>query len=82
MLVLNKVSRYDVAKTAIQVGRKDNPQIDAVADKLIQEIEKQVADFWVYIKANGKGQSPAHISSFCLSTYSLDPDGIFDRPQL
>jgi len=54
MLVLNKVSRYDVAKIAIQASRKCNVHIDSVADKFLQDIDKQVEDFWTYIKANGK----------------------------
>ncbi|CAG7850341.1 Probable phosphoketolase [Serendipita indica DSM 11827] len=54
MLVLNKVSRYHVAKFALSRGRKSNPKVDAVADKLIQEIDKKVDDFWKYINENGK----------------------------
>jgi hypothetical protein len=57
MLVLNKVSRYDVAKIAIQGSRKGNTHIDSVADKLLQNIDKQVEDFWAYIKENGKGRT-------------------------
>jgi hypothetical protein len=56
MLVLNNLSRYHVAKFAIQAGR-GNPKVDSVADRLVQEINKNVDDFWVYIKENGKGES-------------------------
>jgi len=54
MLALNKVSRYDVAKIAIQAGRKGNAHVDSVADKLLQGIDKKVKDFWAYIYENGK----------------------------
>jgi phosphoketolase len=56
MLVLNNLSRYHVAKFAIQAGRK-NPKVDSVADRHVQEIDKKVDDFWVYIKENGKGET-------------------------
>lgn len=55
MLVLNKLSRYHVAKYAIQATRKKNPSVNAVADRLVQEIDKMVDDFWVYINENGRG---------------------------
>ncbi|PVF98371.1 D-xylulose 5-phosphate/D-fructose 6-phosphate phosphoketolase [Serendipita vermifera] len=54
MMVLNQVSRYDVAKVAIGAARKVNDKVDAVADKLIQQIDKQLDDFWKYIKETGK----------------------------
>ncbi|CAG8770948.1 4517_t:CDS:2, partial [Acaulospora colombiana] len=54
MMVLNQVSRYDVAKVAITAARKVNDKVDPVADKLLQQIDKQVDDFWKYIKETGK----------------------------
>jgi phosphoketolase len=56
MMVLNQVSRYDVAKVALNAGRKANPKVDAVADKFMQEIDKQLEEFWKYIKETGKGE--------------------------
>jgi hypothetical protein len=80
MLVLNKVSRYDVAKVAIQASRKGNAHIDSVADMLLQSIDKQVEDFWTYIKENGKGaQCKTHC--YLSLTYNPDPDGVFDKPK-
>jgi phosphoketolase len=55
MLVLNNLSRYYVAKFAVQTARKSNPKVNSVADRLAQEIDKKMDDFWVYIKENGKG---------------------------
>lgn len=81
MMVLNKVSRYDVARNALQASRENNPKVDAVADRLIQELDKQVADFWVYIKANGKGQKFRCISILFPNAFLVDPDGVFDRPE-
>jgi hypothetical protein len=80
MLVLNKVSRYDVAKIAIQASRKCNVHIDSVADKFLQDIDKQVEDFWTYIKANGKGQT-MQISPVLSLTPKPDPAGVFDKPK-
>jgi hypothetical protein len=55
MLVLNKVSRYDVARFAIQAGRKVNPQVDAIADNVLEKLDVDVKEFWKYIRANDKG---------------------------
>lgn len=54
MLVLNKVSRYDVAKIAIEEGRKLDKLDSTTADQLIQNLEQQVKDFWKYADENGK----------------------------
>jgi phosphoketolase len=64
MLVLNNLSRYYVAKFAILAGRK-NPEVDSVADRLVQEIDKKVDDFWVYINDNGKGESERREPRLC-----------------
>jgi hypothetical protein len=56
MMVSNQVSRYDVAKVALSAGRKVNPKVDAVADKFMQEIDKQLDKFWKYIRETGKGE--------------------------
>lgn len=57
MLVLNRVSRYDVARVAIEAARKCNPEVEDIADRALQEIEKSLDEFWNYIKGNGKGES-------------------------
>ncbi|KAG8764400.1 hypothetical protein FRC16_008396 [Serendipita sp. 398] len=59
MLVLNKVSRYDVAKFAIQAARGANPEVDSVADRLLQEIDNRIEDFWKFINENGKDPDDA-----------------------
>lgn len=79
MLVLNKLSRYYVAKYAVQAARKKNPSVDANADRLVQEIDKMVDDFWAYIEENGKGKCPLPLMSR-ITDCSVDPDGVFDRP--
>lgn len=55
MLVLNKVSRYDIAKVAIEAGRKQNAELDLVADKVLGQLEEDVKEFWRYVRENGKG---------------------------
>jgi xylulose-5-phosphate/fructose-6-phosphate phosphoketolase len=56
MMVLNHVSRYHVAKFALEAGRKFNPAVDAVADELLARLDQQLEDFWKYIKETGKGE--------------------------
>lgn len=82
MLVLNKVSRYDVVKVAIEEGGKIGKPDSATIDKLKQDIEKQVEDFWKYAHQNGKGLW-CLFTNYCgyMLTSPLDPDGIFDKPQ-
>jgi hypothetical protein len=80
MLILNKVSRYDIARVAIKSSRKGNAHVDSVADKLLQDIDKQVENFWAYIKENGKGQT-IRISLLLIADLHPDPDGIFDMPK-
>ncbi|KAG8806859.1 hypothetical protein FRC17_004766 [Serendipita sp. 399] len=59
MLVLNKVSRYDVAKYAIQTTRRANPKVDSVANIVMQEIDNRTKDFWKFINENGKDPDDA-----------------------
>lgn len=55
MLVLNKVSRYDVASVAIEAGRTNGDKLNSTADQLIQQIKEQVNAFWKYVDENAKG---------------------------
>lgn len=82
MLVLNNLSRYDVARFAVQAVRRKNPNVDAIADKLVQEIDKRVEDFWVYIKENGKGVnrlSPQSSRLLVLTIQQIQMESSTDR---
>lgn len=56
MLSVNKVSRYHVAKVAIEAGRECNDGVKAIASEVLSELEKSIQDHEAYIRNHGKGK--------------------------
>ncbi|KAG9259041.1 XFP N-terminal domain-containing protein [Emericellopsis atlantica] len=56
MMMLNKVSRYDLAARALRAAAGRDDKVKSKLDELVRKIDEEVAEIREYITANGKGK--------------------------
>ena len=86
MMLVNSVSRFDVATRALQVGLEGDKEGSGRIGNLIKEIEKRVVDVRRFIADNGKGIFAGLLflpkgSLECETNMPIkDPDDTYDMP--
>jgi xylulose-5-phosphate/fructose-6-phosphate phosphoketolase len=82
MMLLNAVSRFDVARRAIQGGAKYNDQVQASLDKSLKAIDDKVAEVRKFIDEHGKGKLSPQLCYLPHFADRLDPDDMYDTPDM
>ncbi|KAK3934616.1 D-xylulose 5-phosphate/D-fructose 6-phosphate phosphoketolase [Diplogelasinospora grovesii] len=57
MMLVNRVSRFNVAEGALEAGAQRNGEVKKNLDSLIKQLQERVQSVRDYIKDNGKGKS-------------------------
>ncbi len=60
MMLANNLSRYDVAKRALEGGATFNPEVEKVLQDALGEISGKIDDVRRFIKDHGEGRRPAN----------------------
>lgn len=70
MMLLNGVSRYDLAKTALRSAAERNESVQNVLDEALKKIEAKVQDTTDYIYESGQGNPISTNTKIPALTYS------------
>jgi len=65
MMLVNCVSRFDVAARALRAGARNNDEVKGRLDGLLKEVDKRVEDVRNYIGKFGKGEVPLESIARC-----------------
>lgn len=87
MMLVNKVSRFDVASRALRAGAEHNEEVKKNLERYVGEIEKKVDMVRQFIVENGKGAysrpnlaiSTGDVTNHHI-TFATDPDDIYEVP--
>jgi len=80
MMLVNGVSRFDVARWSVEKGAEENAEVKSCLSGSVDDIDKRVSGVRQFIAEHGKGLSPSTLW-FLAITDKTDPDDIYDLPE-
>ena len=79
-MLLNWVSRFDVAKRALKGAAETNDKIKAKLDETLKKIDARVEEVRKYIRDEGKGKLLRTFDK-TVANKSIDPEDLYDMPK-
>jgi xylulose-5-phosphate/fructose-6-phosphate phosphoketolase len=81
MMLVNWVSRFDVAKRALKGAAESNDKVKAKLDEMLKKVDERVSEVKKFIQDEGKGKLICHESSISSANMLLDPEDLYEMPK-
>jgi xylulose-5-phosphate/fructose-6-phosphate phosphoketolase len=78
MMLVNWVSRFDVAKRALKGAAESNEKVKAKLDEMLKKIDDRVSEVKKFIQDESKGKFICHESDIFSTNMLLDPEDLYD----